>query len=217
MLLAISQLVLPGLAASTLRHELARNGTGVSVRITALPAVELLWHDADEVDVRMASYRAPRAHVSDLLGQSSQVGTLHVTIGRFSSGVLTAHDVSVAKSGNTLSGSATILGADLDSATRQATAGVLQSVTPVAAGPGQLALQGTTSLLPVVGRVTAQAVASAQDGKIVVQPHASGLLGLVGSLFGPVTVWSDPKVRVSSLSGNPVGGGLAVRVRATVG
>jgi hypothetical protein len=215
-LLAVSQMILPGIAASRVRSQLARNGTGVKVMVSAFPAVELLWHDADKIDVQMTSYHASNSKVSGLLQQAGGIGTLHVTIGRFSSGPLIVHDVSVKKLGKTLDGTAMMTSADLNSATRQATDGVLPSVTPVSSNPGELTLQGTATV-PVVGTtVTADAIVSANDGQIVVQPRAQGILSLVTSLFGPITVFSDPKIHVDSLSGAATSGGLALSASATL-
>ena len=48
--------MLPGIAAQRLRDRLSRSGRVLEVKVEAFPAIELLWHQADRVVVRMASY-----------------------------------------------------------------------------------------------------------------------------------------------------------------
>ncbi|MFZ0377875.1 MAG: hypothetical protein WAL38_08625, partial [Solirubrobacteraceae bacterium] len=56
LVLVVAQLVLPGIAADRLRDQLARSGTVISVKVSAFPAIELLWGDADSVVVRLGRY-----------------------------------------------------------------------------------------------------------------------------------------------------------------
>ena len=53
-LLGVAQLVLPGIAASSIRDRLSRSGKVLDVQVSAFPAIELLWHQADRVVVRMS-------------------------------------------------------------------------------------------------------------------------------------------------------------------
>ena len=57
--LAVAQVALPGIAAGQLRDRLARSGQVLSVSVSAFPAIELLWSDADRVTVRLGRY-SPR-------------------------------------------------------------------------------------------------------------------------------------------------------------
>jgi hypothetical protein len=212
-LMAIAQLTLPGVAARSVHSRLSADGTGVSVTVKAFPAVQLLWHDANEIDVTMASYHAAQSTIGGLLSEAGGVGTVKVSIGTFTSGVLTAHDVVVSKHGDHLIGRATLLDSDL----QRATSGILSSVTPVAGAAGQLTLSGR---LLSSGQTLNLAV-SANRGRIVAATEGgSGLLGAVGSLLGgllgPITVFSDPRVTVDTLTGEVVSGGLSVAVTATL-
>ncbi|MBV8217081.1 MAG: hypothetical protein JO325_01345, partial [Solirubrobacterales bacterium] len=56
--LIAAQLVLPGIAAQRLRDQLSRSGTVLSVSVSALPAIKLLWRHADRVVVRMGRYQS---------------------------------------------------------------------------------------------------------------------------------------------------------------
>ena len=76
LVLVLAQLLLPGIAADQLRDRLSKNGKVESVSVSAFPAIELLWHDADKVVVRMASYRSRTGKLSSLLDEAGGVGTL---------------------------------------------------------------------------------------------------------------------------------------------
>ncbi len=204
-LLAVTQVVLPGVAASTVRNKLA-GGTGIQVTVKAFPALELLWHDIDTLDVSMSTYDASQAKIGSLLSQAGGVGTLHVAIGTFTSGLVTVHDVTAEKHGDQLTAIGTILDSDL----QKASGGILRSVTPVSSSGGQLVLQGTA----LSGAVTVDLVVRATDGKIVATPQASGLLGLATDLIGPITVFSNAKVTVDSLQAHAVTGGFVLRLTA---
>ncbi|MBV9535447.1 MAG: hypothetical protein JO321_08570, partial [Solirubrobacterales bacterium] len=65
----MAQLVLPGVAAQQLRDRLARSGQVLEVKVEAFPAIELLWHQADRVVVRLGRYRATPGHLGSDLAQ----------------------------------------------------------------------------------------------------------------------------------------------------
>ena len=74
-LLAVAQVVLPGIAAQRLRDRLARSGqVAVGVRGSRFPAVELLWHHADRVTVRLGRYRSTPGGLARLLNESAERG-----------------------------------------------------------------------------------------------------------------------------------------------
>src|SRR5438874_9577938 len=72
----IAQLVLPGIAEQRLRDRLARSGKVLDVEVDAFPAIELLWHNADRVVVRMATYRSNASALSGTVGQVADAGSL---------------------------------------------------------------------------------------------------------------------------------------------
>ena len=55
--LGVGQLVLPGIAERRVREQLSPSGQVLSVQVSAFPAVELLWHRADRVVIRLGRYR----------------------------------------------------------------------------------------------------------------------------------------------------------------
>jgi hypothetical protein len=199
--IAASQLVLPGIAARDIRSRIGANGEVLSVKVTAFPAIKLLWDQADKVSIKLRDYRTPPDDVPGLLQEAQDVGTLKVSIGTLRSGQLTLRDVTLTKRGSELVGSARVEDADL-----RAALPVIESVTPISSADGQLRLQGKGGAFGITA--TINALVTTSDGKVVVAP--AGLLGD----FVNVTVFDDPKVYVQSVSGSAVSGGLSVSVRA---
>lgn len=58
-LLGVSQLVLPGIAARRIEHRLTANGGSAHVSLNAFPALRLLFHEGDEIDVTGSGLRVP--------------------------------------------------------------------------------------------------------------------------------------------------------------
>lgn len=202
--LVIAQFVLPGIAASTLRERLAAHGHVLSVEVDAFPAIELLWHRADKVVVRMADYQVPSATLAGNLAQTTDAGTLDASVATLRSGLLTLHDATLHKQGDQLSGRAHVTEANL-----RAAVPILQSVTPVASAGGALVLRGTVNVLGV--SVTADAVLAIRSGAIELTPNVP-----LGALAA-VTVFSDPHVSVESIAATPTRDGFTVSGRARLG
>ena len=200
LLLVLAQLVLPGIAAQRIRDQLSKSGRVLDVKVSAFPAVELLWHQADKVVVRMANYRSGSGHLASLLDQSSDVGTLDASAAQLTSGLLTVRNATLHKRGNVLTGSAGVNETDL-----RAAVPFLQSVTPVTSSSGQLTLQGTATLLGVTA--TVPATVSVQSGALLVRPDVP-FGGLV-----TVTIFKDPHVEVQSLSAARTATGFSVSAR----
>jgi hypothetical protein len=202
-ILVAAQIFLPAIATDRLRTQLQRSGQVLSVSVSAFPAIELLWHHADSVTIRLGRYRSPSAKIGSSLSQASDVGTLHASAVEVDAGLLRLHDASLVKRGDRLTGSAAVSEADLQSAIP-----LLQSVTPVASGGGQLVLRGTASAFGLA--VSVDATVRALAGKLVVTPDVP-----LGG-FATLTLFSHPGVHVDSVSATPVTGGFAVRGLATV-
>ncbi len=193
----VGQLVLPPLAAHIVRDRLARDGRVLSVSVSAFPAIELVFGQADTVKVRMATYRASESEIASRIGQAADVSNLSVTINRVTSGLLTVDSVRVTKHGGRLTGTGVITEAVLRSAVP-----FLSSVTPVGSSHGELTLRGTANV-PFLGAVSADATVGASDGKVVV----SGV-GLFSAFR--LTVFANPKIDVESLSGGTAPHGIAL-------
>jgi hypothetical protein len=199
--LGVAQLVLPGIAEQSIRDRLARNGQVLEVKVSAFPAIELLWHQADSVVVRLGHYRLAPARVGGTLGQSADTGTLDASAQEFDTGLLTLRNASLRKRGSTLTGSAEVTEANL-----RAAVPILQSVTPVASSGGQLTLQGTATLFGV--SATVDAIVRAENGALVVQPDVP-----FGGL-ATIQLFSDPHVDVQSVGASRTASGFTVTATA---
>jgi hypothetical protein len=193
-LLAVAQLVLPGVAAQRVRSQLGGDGVVDSVQVRAFPAVKLLWGHADTVRVRLASLRADNRRAADLLSSTSGASSLDVAIGRLVDGPLVLRDVRLAKRGSGVSGQAVVQASDLRAALP---AGL--DVQPVASGGGRLLLRARTGLFGV--NVTVDALLGARNGALVVEPEVP-----FGGL-ATLTVFSDPRVTVQGVGAAPAPGG----------
>jgi hypothetical protein len=200
--LVVAQLVLPGIAAQHLRDRLARSGRVLSVQVSAFPAIELLWHHADRVVIRMADYRqSPPAKLGSTLAQASDVGTLDASAQEFDDGLLRLHDARLMKQGGRLIVVARVADADLHSVLP-----IVSSVTPVASNSGLLTLRGTSSLLGL----SADFTVSAQNGDLVVAPDIP-----FGGL-ATLTLFHDSRIRVESVNAAAVPGGFSVQGTAAL-
>ncbi|HEX5193542.1 MAG TPA: hypothetical protein VFW09_12120 [Solirubrobacteraceae bacterium] len=201
--LGVGQLVLPGIAAQRIRSQLDRYGHVGSVSVSAFPAIELLWHHADSVTVKLVSFRAGSGSLTDRLRQLNDVGTVHASATRATVGLLTVRDARLVKHGSSLVASAHVTDADL-----RRSLPVVRSVTPVASSRGALTLRGTADVFgqPVSVDFTARAV----HGALVVSPDVP-----FGSVAA-VTVFSDPDVQVTGVRASPAPGGFVVRATATL-
>jgi hypothetical protein len=201
LLLVIAQLVLPGIASQQIRDRLAHFGKVQHVEVHAFPAIELLWHQADRVVVRMDNFRSSTSELSTQLNQAADAGTLDASAAELDTGLLKVHDASLKKRGDVLSGTARVTEADIRTAVP-----FLQSVTPVASSNGQLTLRGMATLLGVTA--TVDATVAAQDGKLVVAPDVP--FGAIATL----TLFSDPHVAVTALNAQQTPDGFTVSAQA---
>ncbi len=202
-LLAVAQLVLPGIAAQNIRDRLSHSGKVLDVEVSAFPAIELLWHDADRVVIRMANYRSTATALSQNVGQARNVDSLDGSAAELSAGLLTLRDATLRKRGNQLTATATVTEADL-----RASLPILDSVRPVASANGAITLQGTATILGVTA--TVDATVRAQNGALVVA------LNVPFGGLATITVFSNPAIAVEAVSANPVAGGFTFTAQALV-
>ena len=203
LVLVVAQLVLPGIAARRVRDQFSKSGTVLDVRVSAFPAIKLLWHRADSVVVRMATYRAPVSELSNTLTETGDAGSVDASVQVLSVGPLALRDATMRKRGSSLTAAATVTQADLRSAVF-----FLQGVVPVTSADGSLTLRGTASFLGLTASVSA--TVAARDGALVVAPDVP--FGGIATL----TLFNDPHVYVESVSASGVPGGFRVSGRATV-
>jgi hypothetical protein len=201
LVLVVAQLVLPGIAASRLRDQLSESGTVLSVKVSAFPAIKLLWRHADNVVIHMGRYQAGASEIGGKLSDTANVGKLDASVQVLESGALTVHDARLRKQGDELIGTAVVRQADLRSAVP-----FLDNVQPVASADGRLVLRGTASLLGLTTSV--DVIVAAQNGNLVVAPNVP-----FGGL-ATITLFRDSHVRVQSVAATPVPGGFSIAAKA---
>lgn len=201
--LGVAQLVLPGIAAQRLRDRLSGSGRVISVSVSAFPAIELLWHHADHVGVRMANYRSAVGPLGSNLANAADAGTIDASVGLLQTGLLTLRDATLTKRGNQLIGTARVSEADL-----RAAVPVLDDVQPVASGGGQLTLRGTATLFGVTASV--DATVAAAGGHLIVQPDVP-----FGGL-ATLTVFSNPHVNVQGVAASAAPEGFSLFARGVL-
>jgi len=202
--LVAGQLLLPRLAERRLREELEASGEVVRVRVSAFPALKLLFGRADRVLVRMGAVRvAGQGEVADLLDRTEAAGDLDVSAREVRVGPLLVRDLRLDKRGDRLFAEAALTEADVAAASPVAVA-----LRPVASGDGSLVLEARTAFL---GReIAVRARLSSQDGALVVAPE--GALAALAT----ITVFSDPRVRVGSVGARERPDGFTVTADATL-
>jgi hypothetical protein len=208
-LLVVAQLVLPSMAENQVADDLEKIGPRPDVSVSAFPAVKLLWGKADKVKVDMSTARTPgSSQLADQLERTKDVDELDVRVGTLRAGPLTVRDARLRKDGGDLTATATVRDADL----RSALPAFLDNVRPAARQDGRgLLLEGSVAV-PIIGTIRAQARVRPVDGAIVARAENIPLLDQIAAL----TIFSDPRVRVTSVSARDRPGGFDLTAAGTV-
>lgn len=185
-LLVLAQLLLPRIAASRIRSRLARYGEVESVRVSAWPAIELLWGHAGSVRVRAGRLAFSPARAESLLWEARGLSSLQLSVAEAQVGPLHVQQVSFSKHGVRLQAQALASQGDLDAAL-PAGAGV----QVLRSEAGELEMRVSGSLFGVGASLNA--IARASEGRLVVQPAAP----LLGAL--QLTLFSDPHVYIEGI------------------
>ena len=175
-LLVIAQIALPRIAASRISSRVGRYGHVEHVSVSAFPAVELLWGDADSVEVEAGSLALAPGQAASLLQEARGVDRMDVSAEAVKIGSLAVTDAVLRKRGAQLSAHA--------HATRAAVRAALGpgvSVRLLSSEGGRVRVAATGSLFGV--GATVAALAEAEDGKLVVHPEGLLLEGFRLTLF----------------------------------
>ena len=195
--LVLAQLLLPGIAADRVRARVEKYGRVESVTVKAWPAVELLWGHAESVKVTAGSLQISPAQSAKLLWEARGVETMTMAAASVKEGPLRLHDASFQKHGNALEGQAWTARTDV-----KAALGEGFEVQLLNSSAGQVEVRAGGGLFGV--RTSVDAVARAQEGKLVV--HPLGLL--LGGL--QLTLFANPHVRVEGVGASAIQGPGAV-------
>jgi hypothetical protein len=189
----LAQLFLPGIAASRVRSRVEKYGTVKSVTVKAWPAVKLLWGHADSATVRAGSLRISPAQTAKLLGEARGVKRMSLTAESLKEGPLQLRQASFQKHGDALSGQASVRSADV-----RAALGEGIEVRLLSSGDGQVKVSASGGLFGV--QATIEAVATAQEGKLIVHPLSFPLEAL------KLTIIDDPRVYVEGVGASALAG-----------
>jgi hypothetical protein len=204
--IGVAQLVLPGLAEQRLRSDLARYGVVRRVHIESSPAIQLLWHRADLVDVAMDSYRSKpsgqHGSLADFLSKTRDTGKLDVSVGILRSQLVTLHEVRLHKEGDVLVAQARLTQQDLSAALPS-----FLDLRPVSATENGIVARVSASVLG--HRVTARIAVLADSGRVVVRPE-----GIPFGSLASITVFDDPRIFVESLGAELLGQSYLLTARA---
>ncbi len=97
--LVLAQLLLPKIAASEISSRVARYGSVESVKVSAWPAVKLLWGQADSVRVKARSLALEPAQAAKLLWESRDVASEDLSAETVRVGSLQLSDATLHKHG----------------------------------------------------------------------------------------------------------------------
>jgi LmeA-like phospholipid-binding len=190
-LLVLAQVLLPGIAASRISSRVSRYGEVRSVSVSAWPAVELLWGNADSVNVRARSLRISPAQTVKLLSEAGGVGSLTLTAASVREGPLQLTDASLRKNGRELTAQGTMSEAAVQAALP---AGIRLRLLSSERGQVRVRATGRTSVLGLLGGASVDVLAGASRGELIARP--------LGAPFGALhlTLFANPRVYVEAIA-----------------
>ena len=182
-LLALAQLLLPRIAESRIRSRLDRYGTVHSVHVSAWPAIELLWGDADSAKVQAGTLALSTARATTLLHEAKGISNISLQRRRRSSGPAAAYSCGSdqARRQAERRGPRERLGRPRGPARRESTLRLLGSEN------GRVMVRATGALFGFGASL--DAVAEPSSGRLIVRPQPS-MLGTLAdhALLGPAGV-----------------------------
>lgn len=184
--LGLAQLLLPGLAAQRVRSQLARYGVVRSATVSAFPAIELLWGDAQSATIDAASIAMTPTQANEMLWRSHGVQRIDMHAESVRVGSFELRDVTWRKRGTELHMSGTLTEADLRASLPGSTGFEL-----LGSDPEGVSMRVSGSLFGVTAAVDVQLKAT--EGKLIAQPQGIPFAGLV-----KVTLLSAPHMYVQS-------------------
>jgi hypothetical protein len=190
LVLVLAQVFLPAIAASRVRSRVGKYGTVKSVTVKAWPAIKLLWGHADSVRVTAGNLTMSPAQTAKLLVQARGVESMNLTAENVEEGPLRLQDASFQKHGKALVAQASTTHADVGEALGTLGKGI--EVQLLSSHDGQVEVSASGGLFGV--KASIDAVASAQEGKLVVRPLGFLLEGL------QLTLLDNPHVHVEGVS-----------------
>jgi hypothetical protein len=186
LLLVLSQLLLPRIAASVISSRVGRYGKVLSVSVEAWPALQLIWGSVPSVHVRAGSLAMSPQQAAKLLWEAHGTASADISAERVRVGSLQLSDATLRKRGSALTAQASATGADVKAALPEDL-----EVHLLRSGGGQVEVQASGALFGV--GATVNAVGMASEGKLVAHPLGFLVEGV------RLTLFSDPHVYVEGV------------------
>jgi hypothetical protein len=199
LLLAAAQLLLPRIAAQVLQDRVSRYGEVQSASVKALPAIELLWGNADSASLRAKHLQISPHQLVNLLVEAKGVGDLSVRADSvtllhpgFGVGAVSLQGAVLEKHGQSIYIATRLTEASLQAALPR---GIHAEVLSSERGSVKVSASGQLFGFDA----TLQAIVSASNGKLVLTPAQSLLAG-----FAKVTLFSDSRLEVLGVSADAI-------------
>jgi hypothetical protein len=193
LLLGLAQLLLPRIAGSTISSRIGRYGHVQSVSVSAWPAIELLWGNADSVTVRAGELSLSPQQAAKLVWEGRGVERIDMSAAEVRLGRLRVSAVSLRKRASALSAQASVSAADVSAALP---AGM--SLALLGSEAGSVEVKASGGLFGVSASL--DAVARPENGKLIARP-----LGLPFSVL-QLSLFSDPHVYVEGVGASSSAG-----------
>jgi hypothetical protein len=191
-LLGVAQLVLPRVAESRIRSRLERYGNVHSVHVSAWPAIELLWGNADSAKVQAGALALSASRAASLLHEAKGISNVTFAATAVRLGKLRLTAASLRKHGDRLSAAGLVSGTDVRAALPP---GVALRLLGSEAGKVMVRASGTLFGFGA----SLDTVAEPSSGRIVVRPMAP----MFGTL--QLTFYENPRIYVLGVSARALG------------
>jgi LmeA-like phospholipid-binding len=191
--LVLAQILGPAIAAKVVEAKLGKYGTVKSVTVKAWPAIKLAWREADEVRVDADALTISPQQTVPLLKEAAGVERMHAAAQSVDEGGLRLTDARFEKHGSALRAEGVVSEADI---ARVLPAGMTVALLGSEAGKVRVRVSGGLFGL----NASVEAVAMAEDGKLVARPD-----GLFGGLR--MTIFASPSIAVEGISARALGEG----------
>jgi hypothetical protein len=185
-LVVLAQLLAPGIAARVVRGKVEKYGSVKSVQVKAWPAVKLVWRRADEVRVSAGKLKLEPEQAVALLGEAKGTDRVRVNVESVEVDGLKLTDAKLEKRGSELRAEGVMSEEDVKRALPE---GIEVALVKSEGGTVEV-------------RASVNAVAQAEDGKLVVKPTGLLLSALKLTLFESASVYVEG-VEARALTSKP--------------
>jgi hypothetical protein len=196
-LVVLAQLLAPGIAARVVRGKVEKYGTVRSVQVKAWPAVKLAWRRADEVRVSAGKLKLEPEQAVGLLKEAKGTDRVEASVESVEVGGLRLTDARLEKHGDKLRAEGVASEEDVKRALPEGL-----GVALVKSEGGTVEVRASGGLFGVGASV--DAVAQAEDGKLVARPTGLLLSRLKLTLFESASVYVEG-VEARALASGPGG------------